>query len=58
MCFRGVAAFMDLFLDLGPVLECDHDTVVLADGHMIYHCQPILIPEDVRCRSSGEPATC
>ena len=32
MCFRGVAAFMDLFLDLGPVLECDHDTGVLADG--------------------------
>ena len=38
--------FFGLCFNLGPILECDHDAGVLGDGHMIYHRQPVLIPED------------
>ena len=46
MWFRGVAAFIGLYLDLSPVLEGDGYLRVLGDGHMIDHRQPVLIPED------------
>ena len=45
MWFRGVAASMGLYLDLGTVLEGHPNVVLAVDGDVVHHRQPVCFPE-------------
>ena len=45
MWFRGVAASMGLCFDLGAVLEGHSDVILVVNGDVVHHCQPVCFPE-------------
>ena len=45
MWFRGVAASVGLCFDFGAVLEWHPDVVLVVNGDVVHHRQPVGIPE-------------
>ena len=45
MWFRGVAASMGLCFDLGAVLEGHSDVILVVNGDVVHHRQPVCFPE-------------
>ena len=45
MWFRGVAASMGLCFDLGAVLEGHSDVILVVNGDVVHHRQPVGFPE-------------
>ena len=45
MWFRGAAAFVGLYFNLGAVLEGHPDIILVVDRDVVNHRQPVVIPE-------------